>query len=80
MFVCAETNFGAIFYKSLILCSTDQLTEEVIRNCDMTFFSRKIDIHKKCLFYVLRNTYSFGVICLLPHEVVVYNIKLWANT
>ena len=27
------------FYKSLNLCSTDQLKVEVIRNCDMPFFA-----------------------------------------
>ena len=32
-------NFWAIFYKSLNLCSTDQLTVEVIRNCNMPLFA-----------------------------------------
>ena len=32
-------NFLAIFYKSLNLCSTDQLTVEVIRNCNMPLFA-----------------------------------------
>ena len=32
-------NFLAIFYKSLNLCSTDQLTVEVIRNCHMPLFA-----------------------------------------
>ena len=31
--------FLAIFYKSLNLCSTDQLTVDIIRNCNMPFFA-----------------------------------------
>ena len=52
MFVCAETYFGAIFYKSLILCSTDQLTVEVTRNCDMTFFSGKLIYLQEMPFFM----------------------------
>ena len=47
--------FLSHFYKSLNLRSTDQLTVEVIRNCDVPFL-RKIDIYKNCIL-----TYFFNV-------------------
>ena len=52
-------NFLAIFYKSLNLCSTNQLTVEVIRNCNMPF-SRKIDIYKNCIliYYEIRTRWT----------------------
>ena len=31
-------------------------------------------------FDILLNMYSLDVICLLPHEVVVYDIKIFANS
>ena len=35
----SNDEFLSHFYKSLILCSTDQLTVEVLGNCDMPFFA-----------------------------------------
>ena len=73
VFVCTEkttltANFCAILYKSLSLCSTDQLTVDIIRN------SRKIDIYKNCMLI------CYDVICVLPHEVVVYDIQFFATS
>ena len=51
--------FSAIFYKSLILCSTDQLTVDVIRNCDMPF-TWKNDNYKNCtlIYYEIRTRWT----------------------
>ena len=52
--------FLAIFYKSLTLCSTDHLTVDVMRNYDMPFFLRKIDIYKNCvlIYYEIRTHWT----------------------
>ena len=84
VFVCTgkttlTTNFLDLFYKALNLCSTDQLTVEVIRNCNMSFFAENWYL-QELYFDILWNTYSLDVICLLPHEVVVYDIKFFATS
>ena len=60
VFVCTRKNnsngnFLVMFYKSLNLCSTDQLTLEVIHNCDIPFL-RKSDFYKNCIliYYEIR--------------------------
>ena len=71
--------FWAIFYKSLNLCSTDQLTVEIIRNCNTPLFAENWYL-QEMYFDILLNMYSLDVICLLPHEVVVYDIKIFATS
>ena len=44
-------NFLAIFHKSLILCSTDQLTVEIILNYDMPFFAEHLYLQELFFMY-----------------------------
>ena len=42
-------------------------------------FRRKL-ISTRSFFDILWNTYSLDVICILPHEVVIYDIKFFATS
>ena len=55
-----KSEFLSHFYKSMILCFADQLTVELIRNCDMPFFAETSYL-QGLFFGVLWNMYSLDV-------------------